>query len=504
MASDAVGTERVSRVVGYKIKAGDFSTVSPNLPQRIVILGEANEANQTGLDVTAVQLSSAKQAGTKYGYGSPIYSVMRILKPFSGDGVGGIPIIAIAQVKAVGSAAKVLDITPTGTATGNGTHTIKLAGRTSIDGAFYDINILEGDGAPEISSKIADAINNILGAPMTATSSATKATATAKWAGLTSNDLSITIDTNGNSLGITYVVASVTSGSGTPSIAAALALFGNNWNTIVINTYGTVTAIMSALEAFNGIPDPDVPTGRFAAIIMKPFIAITGSVAEDPTTVTDGRLDDVTIAIAPAPLSKGLPMEAAANMTVLFARIAQDTPQLDVAGKAYPDMPTPTAIGVMSDYDTRDSFVKKGCSTVDLITGKYVVQDFVTTYHPIGENPPQFRYCRNLMLDFNVRFGYYLKEQTFVVDHVIANDDDIVSAAKVIKPKDWKQILSSYYDDLVKRGMVVDAQFSLDSTLVNISTTNPDRLETFFRYKRSGVVRIASTTAEAGFNFGSV
>jgi hypothetical protein len=38
---------------------------------------------------------------------------------------------------------------------------------------------------------------------------------------------------------------------------------------------------------------------------------------------------------------------------------------------------------------------------------------------------------------------------------------------------------------------------------VDISTTNPDRLETTFNYKRTGVGRIASTTATAGFNFGS-
>jgi hypothetical protein len=43
-----------------------------------------------------------------------------------------------------------------------------------------------------------------------------------------------------------------------------------------------------------------------------------------------------------------------------------------------------------------------------------------------------------------------------------------------------------------------------DSILVGISATNPDRIETFFRYKRSGFVRIASTTAEAGFNFGTL
>jgi len=505
MASDAVGTERISRVVGYKIKKGDFRTSSPNLPQRIVVLGEANEANQATLDVSAKEITSAQQAGQLYGYGSPIYHVLRILRPISGDGVGGIPVIVIPQAKAVGSVAKVMDITPSlTTITGNGTHTVVVAGRGGVDYGYYDVEILTTDTVASISGKIADAINAILGAPVIATSGATKATATAKWAGLTSQDISITIDTNGDSLGITYAVAQITAGSGTPTIAAALDLFGNDWNTLIVNTYGTVPSIMTALENFNGIPDPEIPTGRYVGVIMKPFIAITGSTAEDPTTITDARLNNVTIAIAPAPLSPGLPMEAAANMALLFARVSQDTPHLDVAGKSYPDMPTPLVIGAMANYESRDAFVKKGCSTVDLIGGKYVVQDFVTTYHPLGETPPQFRYCRNLMLDFNVRYGYYLLEQINVIDHAIANDDDVVSASNVVKPKQWVQIVSKYGEDLVKRALIVDAPFMLESLEVNISTVNPDRLETFFRYKRSGVVRIASTTAEAGFNFGTL
>jgi hypothetical protein len=74
----------------------------------------------------------------------------------------------------------------------------------------------------------------------------------------------------------------------------------------------------------------------------------------------------------------------------------------------------------------------------------------------------------------------------------------------VIKPKQWKQILGNYAEDLVKRSLVVDAAFMQDSIAINVGVSNPDRLETFFRYKRSGFVRIASTTAEAGFNFGKV
>lgn len=505
MASDAVGSERISKVVGYKITKGNFSNSTPNLPQRIAILGEANNANQSTLDTAATEITSAQEAGEKYGFGSPIYHIMRILRPNSGGGVGGIPTVVYAQAAADGAAYKIIDVTPTGTATGNGTHTVKIAGRAGVDGSSYDINIETGDTATDITEKMADAINNVLGSPVSASDYDTsKVTLTSKWKGLTAEALTVSVDTNDDDLGITYVVASTQSGAGTPSIAAALALFGNDWNTIVINSYGTVTSIMDALEDFNGIPDPANPTGRYAAIVMKPFIAITGSVAEDPSSITDARLDEVTIAIAPAPLSDGLPMEAAANMATLFARQAQDTPNLDVSGQSYPDMPTPLIIGDMADYENRDLFVKKGCSTVDLVGGRYKVMDFVTTYHPVGEIPPQFRYCRNLNIDWNIRFGYYLLELINVADHSISNDEDTVTATNVIKPKQWRQVIDKYAEALAQRALIVDAEFMQESVTVEISTVNPDRLETFFRYKRSGFARILSTTAEAGFNFGTL
>jgi len=500
----ALGEELVSRIVGYKITKGDFRTSSPNLPQRVVILGEANTANQSGLSTDALTATTLQQIGNAYGYGSPIYHTMRILRPISGGGIGGIPIVVLAQAAAGGSVAKVMTIEPSGTATANGTHTIYVAGRAGIDGQSYDINIESGDDVSDITAKIETAINNVLGAPVIASEDSYEVTLTAKWTGLTSNDLTVTVDDNGNDLGITYTIATSTAGSGTPSIAAALATFGNDWNTIIINTYGTVSAIMTSLESVNGIPDPTTPTGRYAATVFKPFIALTGSVADDPSSITDARLNNVTIAICPAPLSAGFPFEAAANMGVLFANTSQNTPHLDVCGSSYPDMPTPLAIGSMATYTNRDTIVKKGCSTVDLVGGKYQVQDFVTTYHPLGELPPQFRYCRNLMLDWNVRYGYFLLEQINVVDHVIADDNDTVRASRVIKPKQWKALLFQYADDLTLRGLVVQPTFMQESITVSLSTSNPDRLEVFFRYKRSGVARIVSTVAEAGFNFGTL
>jgi phage tail sheath gpL-like len=509
--STAVGAERISRIVGYKLKKGNFAVSSPNLPQRILILAEANTANQATMPTTRTEVTSAKDAGTFYGLGSPIHQIMRILRPVSGDGVGGIPTIVHAQAEpAAGTpAVAACDVTLATTATESATHYIVIGGRKDVDGIPYAYSVTKGDSDVTIIGKIVAAVNNVLGAPVIAAevgSPVTSFTLTTKWKGVTAASLQVSFDDGGKTCGITYS-STVTGGAGASVLTTALTAIGSEWDTVVINSHGA--AAFDVIEAVNGIPDPDVPTGRYSAINWKPFISIWGSVEDDAATlyaITNVRKGEVTHALAPAPLSEGFPWEAAANMAYLFAVIAQNSPHQDVNGKQYPDMPVPTdgVIGDMADYNNRDVLVKKGASTVDLVAGKYTVQDFVTTYHPDGELPPQFRYCRNLMLDFNMRYGHFLLEQAFVVDKTIVPSDQSVNVAGTIKPKDWKQVLRSYADDLASRALIADADFMKDSILVEVSTVNPDRLETFFKYKRTGVARISSTDAEAGFAFGVV
>jgi phage tail sheath gpL-like len=196
--------------------------------------------------------------------------------------------------------------------------------------------------------------------------------------------------------------------------------------------------------------------------------------------------------------------EAAANMAVLLAPMWQNNPHLDVSNMPYPDMPIPTttSIGDMEDYENRDYLVKRGCSTVNVVNGKYTVQDLVTTYHPSGEEPPQFRYARNLNIDWNVRYAYFLQEQINVLDHAIISSDQSARVGKIVKPKQWKQILISLGKDLGERALITDVTFFEDSIKVQTSTTNPDRFETTFSYKRSSYARICATVATAGFAFG--
>ncbi len=502
--STAIGTERRSRVSGYKIKKGNFDNVTPNLPQQVVILAEANSANQASVTTEKREITSADEAGKIYGYGSPIHQIMRILRPQSGDGIGGIPTIVMAQKEDEDATATSIVWTVTGTATKSVTHNLVIAGRGSLDFKNYAVNIVQGDTATVIAAKIKDTINAVLGCPLSAANVAGVLTATSKWKSATAADLSFQISNNGDAAGITYALTSTTVGTGVADIADALSQFEDNWFTTIINSYGA--AKFSDLEQFNGFPDDETPTGRYEGRVFKPFMAFFGSTLTDKDdliaiTNNASRINQCTNVLCPAPGSAGMPYEAAANAVRVFARIMQDTPELDVNGKSYPDMAIPATgvIGDMSDYNNRDLLLKNGCSTVILSQGAYQLQDLVTTYHPDGEDPLQYNYCRNLNLDWNVKDGYGILENQNVKDHVLVRDNQVTDVPKAIKPKEWKAILFAYLDLLAEKALINDPDFSKSSLKVEISTVNPNRFETFFRYRRTGIARIESTDVEAGF-----
>lgn len=502
--STAVGLDRISRVSGYNIKKGFFNNETQNLPQIIAVFGEANTANQSGLTVDKVEVTSAAEAAELFGYGSPLHSIMRVLRPVSGDGVGGIPTIVFPQVTAGGATATVRAWTVVGTATANATHKVIVNGRDNLDFQQYTYDVVIGDTPTLVAAKIAAAINGVLGSPALGTSALGVATATSKWKGTTSAELQVSIDYGTNAAGLSYSQTTSTDGAGSVDLAASLAQFGDDWYTMVINPYGT--AQLDVLEAYNGVPNDTNPTGRYSGLIFKPFCAYFGSVLSDKddlATITNDadRISQVTNVLCPAPNSKGFTYEAAANVVALAAVVFQNSPNLDVNNLSYPDMPIPSDgnIGDLKDYNNRDFLVKKGCSTVMLVNGAYVIQDLVTTYHPAGEVPLQYSYARNLNLDWNVSDSYRTLETLYLKDKTLVADGQIIDVDGCIKPSEWKGIVYGLFDETAQKALINDPAFSKDSLQVQISTTNPNRFETAFKYKRTGIARIESTTASAGF-----
>lgn len=513
--SSAVAYNDISAIVGYAINKGYFNLTSPNLPQNISILAEANTANQSGLSALPFVATNAVQVAATCGYGSPAYSIARIL--FNAN--VSVPVIFYPQLAAGGAVAKVITITPTGTATANGTIYLNIAGREQIDGQVYAINVVTGDTPTLICDKMRTAIAAVLGCPVLGTGTATFV-GTAKWTGLSSNDISISVDLGLTSLGTTYAVVNTTAGSGTPAIGngtggtTGLDFFGNAWNTIVINSYGFVTATVNALEAYNGVPDPVTPTGQYAGTIWRPMWAFTGTTLDDPTSLTGaaGRKNQVTIVPCVAPLSLGMPYEAAANAAALWANVAQNTPHLDILEQAYPDMP-PAAAGSfpqMSQYAFRQTCVMNGCSTVDYVDNVYVVKDFVTTYNTAGEFPPFYRYVRDLNLYFNYKFGYKLLQKQKCTGKALVPNATIVDVDGVVKPKTWAADLAAFNIQCERKAWIVNVETAPspliptnESIEVSINGSNPNRLDTVESIYISGYARICATVVTGGFNFGS-
>jgi len=502
--SSAIGTERRSRTSGFAIKKGFFSNETDNLPQMIAIFAQANTANQASISIEKKEITSSDEAGRIYGYGSPIHQIMRILRPNSEVGVGGIPTVVFPQLETVGFTETSFEVVVSGTATKNSTHFLRIAGRESLDFKPYSFSIVKGDTSSVIAQRILDVINNNLSSPVTATLVSSTITLKTKWKGASSAGLTLKFNNNGEPSGISYAVADKVNGSGVVNLSNSLNLIGSDWYTIVLNSYGE--SVLDIFEQFNGSPSASIPTGRYEGSVFKPFMAFFGSTKStlaDLSTITNAaaRIDQVTNVLCPAPNSDAFPYEAAANVVRLFARTMQDTPEIDVNGFAYPDMPAPIDgnIGDMSNYDNRDFLIKKGCSTVILDKGQYIIQDLVTTYHPDGENPLQFNYCRNLNLDWNVADSYRTLEKIRLRDKVIIRDTQVTDSKNAIKPKEWKAVLFDLFDEMGKKALINEPEFSKQSLQVAIPTTNPNRFETFFRYKRTGIARVESTTAEAGF-----
>lgn len=504
--STAVSLDRVSRVVGYKIKSENFNPDTPYLPQRIAILGEANTANQVGLTTASFEFINAKEVGDKYGYGSPLHQMARILRPLSGDLLGGISTVIYPQISDGGATASIITKSVTGTATSSTTHYVVINGRSSVDNARYAFDIVKGDTAAAIATKIIDAVTNVLGSPVLAADNLGNIDFTTKWEGVTAAELNIEFDSGDDDAGIVYAETANTDGTGTVDIATSLTLFGDNWNTLVINPYGTTE--FATYETYNGIPDPTNPTGRYIGTNFKPFVVFTGSVLSSKTSIvaiTDAtaRKSEVTNVLAPAPNSKGWTWEAAANMLITYAYIAQNSPHLGNGGRSYPDMPIPADgdIADFADYTARDYMVQRGSSTVSLENGKYTVQDMVTTYHPDGELPPKFRKTRDLVVDWNVAYGWITIQKRDIQDKAIVSDADVVTVGATISPKQAKQLVISFIKDKASEALIVDTDFAIDSIVVGVNSSNASRLDIFFRYKRSSTADIVSTDAAIDFAF---
>lgn len=490
--STAVEIGAVARVVGIKTAFKNFRGGRlVTLPQRIAVIGQG--ATATTYATTKQQVSSAAEAGQKFGYGSPVHLAVAQLLPNNGDGVGSVPVTVYPLKDAVAAVASVGDITPTGT------QLAAAAYRVVVNGIKSEQFVIKpGDLVADILAAMSIAINAVLEMPVTATTAATKLTVTSKWKGASANGIRLVVEGD-MTAGTTFAITQPTGGLVNPSVQPALDAIGNVWETMALNCLDI--ADTTALDAYSTFGD-----GRWGALTRKPLVVFTGSTESDvdaATTISDARKTDRTNSQLIAPGSPNLPFVVASRQLARIAKVANDNPPRDYGSQDATGL-IAGADGVQWLYNLRDRAVKKGSSTTESRDGVVTLSDTVTFYHPSGDPTPAYRYVCDIVKLQNIIFNVDLTFVTKAWDGApLIPDDQPTVNPDAKKPKMAVAEAAAVIDQLGLNALISDPETAKKNTLAEIDSENPKRLNMVIPVQLSGNTNIISIDLPFGFFFGT-
>ena len=489
--SSAVDASAVARVLGIKTAFKDLRGGSVLfLPQRIALVGQGNTA--AVYDTTKFQITSASQAGNRYGFGSPIHLAARKLLPVNGDGVGTIPVTVYPLEDDGSGVAASGTITPVDDATQAGAYIIRIS---EIDSEEFVIDTT--DAVADITAKITTAINAVLEMPVTATDNTTDVGIEAKWAGESSNAIvveAITPDTGA----ATITLSQPTGGLVNPDVQPALDQVGDVWETMFLNclNYDDETA----LDAFSTFGE-----GRWGALTRKPMVAFVGNTeatVANAISISDTRKTDRTNAQLVAPGSNELPFVVAARQMARIAPVANNNPPRDYGSQDATGI-EPGTDGEQWTYPQRDQAVKGGSSTIEVKDGVINIADVVTFYHPTGDPIPAYRFVVDIVKLQNIIFNMNLIFATPEWDGaplIPDNQPTINRDAK--KPKMAVAAVSALIDSLGLNAIISAPEVAKANTQAAINEQNPKRLDVTTTLQLSGNTNIISVDLNFGFYFG--
>lgn len=487
----SIGVNAVARVLGVQTEFKDLRAGRLlYLPQRVALIGHGNsDATYTSDKFT---ITSASEAGQRFGFGSPIYLASAQLFPRGGGGVGTVPVTVYPLQEPDGAAPATATIDVTGTADRAGSLTVEVGGVASAP-----VIVQRDDDAVTVAGAIEEAINGRLSMPVSADASTDTVTLTFKTAGEWGNEASIYLD--GDDLGLDFSLSNFEDGAGVPELDDALNKFGEVWETVVINATSDATegAQLDALDQFN--------EGRWDSEVNRPFTAYHGYNAPDLTDVTDitqARTLDRTNVVVPVPGSRSLAPIIAAAAAANVARRSNDNPAYDFARMTMPGVvPGPDAD--QWSYNERNQAVTNGASTTRVRDGVVQLSDTVTPYNPEGEPDPAYRYVVDIGKLTNLQFNIDLRFASDEWDGapLIPKGQAAVNpAAKT--PSDAVADLYGIIDNAAGEALISDPDFAKENTRAEIDSQNPKRLNARTTVKLSGNANVIAVDLNFGFFFG--
>lgn len=490
--STAIDPSAVARVVGIQTQ---FVNLRPEgaafLPQRVALIGQG--ASTASYSTDKAQVTSALEVGTNYGFGSPLHLAALQLLPNNGDGIGTIPLTVYPLEDDGSGVAAAGDITPTAAQTEAGSYVVSVNG---IESNAFVITV--GDSVADIVTAMTTAINAVLEMPVIASDDTTEVGLAAKWAGTSSNDIVVSVESSLATTGATFVITQPTGGLVNPDVDVALAQVGNVWETLIVNCMeSTDTGTLDKIQTFGD--------GRWGALVRKPLVSFTGSgeaTLATAITVPDARPNDRVNSQITAPGSVNLPLQIAARAVARIAVLANSNPPHDYGSQAV-DTLVPGTDGEQWTYVQRDTAVKAGTGTTEVKDSVINLADTVTYYHPTGDDNPAYRYVVDIIKLQNIIFNLDLIFASPEWDGApLIPDNQPTTNRDAKQPKMAKAAIASMLDNLGLNAVLSDAETAKQTIVTEINGSNPKRLDAAVTVQLSGNTNIISIDLNFGFFFG--
>jgi len=458
------------------------------LPQRVALLGQYN-SGKTPTENKPLAISSADEAASYFGLGSQLHLMAVAL--FAGIGSGGVKVDAFPLAAGVGASTGTIVVS--GPATGAGTIALYIAGKR------VPVAVASGTSANDIATAIAAAIGAKPELPVSASANAATVTLTAKWAGLSANDISIRKDlgsgeSSSEPAGVGLTLNAMSGGSSDPAITTALTAFNATYYTWVVCPYNADTSL-DELEAAGA--------ARIDPAVKKPFIGVVGytGTRTDYLSWLGSRNSPWSVAM-PVEGSPNHPAEIAAAVVGVCSRSAEADPARPFRTLALPGILPGT--GADWTWAQKDAVEQAGGSTyMTLASGEVGIYDLLTTYvtNALGAVDESWRYAETVS---NVQAKIYSLDQLFLsapFDRAVVVDDAAITAKEyAVSPKRVKAFVISLVDSLwIPEGWSKDRDAIVAGIQAEIDSSNAGRINVLVPDVISAGLRIVAVKYQWSF-----
>ena len=475
-------------------------------PEIIGLLAQP-QTSKTGITYNKPFLSigNADDIGVISGFGSPMHLAAKKLFPLDKNGAK-VPVYIVPIEDPTGGVAAAGDIAITGIATKTFQAFLTLyeteveaaadvVGKVatnaqlnpakaprSIDLNGFGINALsfvisKSDTATDIISSMTDLIDSTPEVPYTYVDNDPTLDLTMKWEGPDGNNMMLdVVDADGNSItsgiyGVDITVTTFTSGAGIPLLTDALAEMTDNFGfTRLITQYSDTTSLDALKSWADGLRDP---------LIAQYALAYHGRVYPE-SGAASGTVD------------------VAALKAIGDAR--NDDSVNVVVGGSFGD-----SLRALT-YEERDLLLKAGISNFEkLSTLNYRVGDIATFYHPDGITNSIFKYDRDITLLGNIAYDQktYFKYSDEWKSVILVSNDDVTVNPDARSTDDVKAAINKRLDLYGLDAWIANVSEAKKNTVVEIDSSNPNRININLFLELSGVGRIVDITNFVGFFFGA-